>query len=120
MRSVCDKFGALLIMDEVMCGLGRTGTYHAWQHPDIGVAPDMQMIGKTLGGGYMPIAGVLIGKKVASAMVENNGLVITLAGPWPLSSALQGFHPWLDVRKSSGGMCRSVGRTADHPRRRAG
>ena len=61
---------------------GYVSTYHAWQHPDIGVAPDIQMIGKTLGGGYMPIAGVLIGKKVASAMVENNGLVITLAGPW--------------------------------------
>lgn len=82
MRKVCDKFGALLIMDEVMCGLGRTGTFHSWQHPDIGVAPDIQTIGKTLGGGYVPIAGVLIGKKVASAMLENNGQVITLVpGP---------------------------------------
>ena len=68
MKEVCQKYGALLILDEVMCGLGRTGTYHAWQHPDIGVTPDIQTVGKTLGGCCVPIAALLIGAKVADSM----------------------------------------------------
>ncbi|KAK5705817.1 hypothetical protein LTR17_021328 [Elasticomyces elasticus] len=70
MKQVCDKYGALLMLDEVMCGLGRTGTYHAWQHPEIGVTPDLQTVGKTLAGGYVPIAALLIGTKVAKSMEE--------------------------------------------------
>ncbi|EGY18890.1 2,2-dialkylglycine decarboxylase [Verticillium dahliae VdLs.17] len=50
MKAVCEKYGALLILVEVMCGMGRTGTLHAWQ--DEGVVPDLQTIGKGLGGGY--------------------------------------------------------------------
>lgn len=61
-REVCDRYGALLIMDEVMCGMGRTGTLHAWEQE--GVAPDIQTIGKCLGGGYQPIAVVLASHKV--------------------------------------------------------
>ena len=44
MKAVCDKYGALLILDEIMCGMGRTGTAHAWQQE--GVIPDIQTIGK--------------------------------------------------------------------------
>ncbi|KZF23982.1 aminotransferase [Xylona heveae TC161] len=69
-KSVCDKYGALLIMDEVMCGMGRTGTLHAWQQED-GVVPDIQTIGKGLGAGYMPIAAVMANQKVVDAF--NNG-----------------------------------------------
>lgn len=62
-REVCDKYGALLIFDEVMCGMGRCGTLHAWQ--SLGsVVPDLQSIGKGLGGGYQPISAVLVGPKV--------------------------------------------------------
>lgn len=50
MRAVCDKHGALLILDEIMSGMGRTGTIHAWEQE--GVIPDIQTIGKGLGGGY--------------------------------------------------------------------
>ncbi|KAI0600940.1 exocyst complex protein exo70 [Biscogniauxia sp. FL1348] len=71
MRSVCDKHGALLILDEVMCGMGRTGKMHAWEHEKI--APDLQTIGKCLGGGYQPIAGVLIGRKVVDALTRGSG-----------------------------------------------
>ncbi|KAI5921679.1 exocyst complex protein exo70 [Camillea tinctor] len=71
MKSVCDKHGALLILDEVMCGMGRTGKMHAWEHD--GVAPDLQTIGKCLGGGYQPIAGVLIGSKVVDALTQGSG-----------------------------------------------
>jgi adenosylmethionine-8-amino-7-oxononanoate aminotransferase len=70
MKQVCERHGALLVMDEVMCGLGRSGTYHAWQHSEIGFAPDLQAVGKTLAGGYMPVASLLIGQKVARSMEE--------------------------------------------------
>ncbi|KAJ5015403.1 putative aminotransferase [Colletotrichum sp. SAR 10_99] len=54
MKNVCDKYGALLIFDEVMSGMGRCGTLHAWQHE--GVTPDIQTMAKGLGGGYAPVA----------------------------------------------------------------
>ena len=57
-REICDRHGALLILDEVMCGMGRTGTMHAWEQE--GVAPDIEVIAKGLGGGYQPIGGILI------------------------------------------------------------
>jgi adenosylmethionine-8-amino-7-oxononanoate aminotransferase len=66
MKSVCDKYGALLILDEVMCGMGRCGTMHAWMEE--GVAPDLQTIGKGLGGGYAPVAGLLLGHKVVDVL----------------------------------------------------
>ncbi|KAF4962153.1 hypothetical protein FSARC_9727 [Fusarium sarcochroum] len=63
LRQLCDKHGALLIFDEVMCGMGRVGTLHAWQ--SLGdSAPDLQTIGKGLGAGYQPISAVLVGSKV--------------------------------------------------------
>lgn len=70
-RAVCDKFGALLILDEVMCGMGRTGTLHAWEQE--GVVPDIQTIGKALGGGYQPIAGILINRRIIDALATGSG-----------------------------------------------
>lgn len=71
MREVCHKHGALFILDEVMSGMGRCGTLHAWQHE--GVVPDLQTLGKGLGGGYQPIAAVLISPKVVSALLNGSG-----------------------------------------------
>lgn len=71
MKAVCDKYGALLIFDEVMCGMGRSGTVHAWEQE--GVVPDMQTIGKGLGGGYAAIAGILVGKRVVRALEKGTG-----------------------------------------------
>ncbi|TAQ87748.1 hypothetical protein B7494_g3903 [Chlorociboria aeruginascens] len=71
MRDVCHKHEALFILDEVMCGMGRTGTLHAWQAED--VAPDLQTIGKGLGGGYQAIAAVLITKKVVNGLLDGSG-----------------------------------------------
>lgn len=65
-QSVCRKYGALLILDEVMCGMGRTGQAHAWQHE--GIVPDIQTVGKGLGGGYQPVAGVLIQRDIVEAL----------------------------------------------------
>lgn len=70
MKAVCDRYGALLIMDEVMSGMGRLGTLHAWEDED--VVPDIQTIGKGLGGGYQPIAGVLINRKVSEALEKGS------------------------------------------------
>ena len=65
-QAVCHKHGALLILDEVMCGMGRTGTLHAWQQE--GVVPDIQTIGKALAGGYQSVAGVLASRRVVDAL----------------------------------------------------
>ena len=74
MKAVCDKYGALFIMDEIMSGMGRSGTLHAWQ--DLDVIPDLQTIGKGLGGGFVPIAGVLIGQKVIDALDKGTGAFV--------------------------------------------
>jgi adenosylmethionine-8-amino-7-oxononanoate aminotransferase len=71
MRAVCDKYGALFVLDEIMSGMGRCGTLHAWQQED--VVPDIQTIGKGLGGGYAPIAGLLINSKVVDVLSGGTG-----------------------------------------------
>ncbi|RYP83313.1 hypothetical protein DL770_005409 [Monosporascus sp. CRB-9-2] len=63
-RQLCDKYGILLILDEVMCGSGRTGTYFAFEQEGQGVYPDLITLGKGLGGGYAPMGAVLAHEKV--------------------------------------------------------
>ncbi|MBA4326843.1 MAG: aspartate aminotransferase family protein [Polaromonas sp.] len=70
-REVCDRYGVLLILDEVMCGMGRTGTLHACDFE--GVVPDIMAIAKGLGGGYQPIGAVLAQQKIVSAMSSGSG-----------------------------------------------
>ncbi len=70
-REICDRHGALLILDEVMCGMGRTGTMHAWEQE--GVTPDLQIVAKGLGGGYQPIGGVLINRRIVEAINAGSG-----------------------------------------------
>ena len=70
-RAICDRYGALLILDEVMCGMGRTGTMHAWQQK--GISPDIQVVAKGLGGGYQPIGGILIGDRIVRALADGSG-----------------------------------------------
>ncbi|KAH7312766.1 pyridoxal phosphate-dependent transferase [Stachybotrys elegans] len=66
-RRVCDEHGVLLILDEIMCGSGRTGTYFAFEQ-DGDVRPDLVTLGKGLGGGYAPIAGVLAHQRVVETL----------------------------------------------------
>ncbi|KAK7020208.1 hypothetical protein VNI00_017821 [Paramarasmius palmivorus] len=68
MKEVCHKYGALFILDEVMSGMGRMGTLHAWQSFGDGEAPDIQAVAKGLGGGYASIGAVLLSKKVADGI----------------------------------------------------
>ena len=70
-REVCDRHGVLLILDEVMCGMGRTGSLHACQQE--GVTPDLLVIAKGLGGGYQPIGAVLAQGRVVDAMSRGSG-----------------------------------------------
>jgi adenosylmethionine-8-amino-7-oxononanoate aminotransferase len=70
-KAVCDKYGALLIFDEVMSGMGRTGTMHAWQQEE--VVPDIQTIGKGLGAGYCPVAGLLIKHRIVRVLEKGSG-----------------------------------------------
>jgi len=70
-REVCDRHGVLLILDEVMCGMGRTGTLHACEQE--GVVPDLIAIAKGLGGGYQPIGAVLAQRRIVDAMSHGSG-----------------------------------------------
>ncbi len=70
-REVCDRHGVLLILDEVMCGMGRTGSLHACEQE--GVVPDLLVIAKGLGGGYQPIGAVLAQRKIVEAMSAGSG-----------------------------------------------
>src|SRR5438477_8447913 len=70
-REICNRHGALLIFDEVMCGMGRTGTLHAWEQE--GVSPDIQAIAKGLGGGYQPIGAMLATARVVDTIRDGSG-----------------------------------------------
>jgi adenosylmethionine-8-amino-7-oxononanoate aminotransferase len=71
-RETCDRHGILLIADEVMCGMGRTGTLHALEQE--GIAPDLMTIAKGLGGGYQPVGAVLASTKVVDAIKRGSGM----------------------------------------------
>jgi adenosylmethionine-8-amino-7-oxononanoate aminotransferase len=70
-RAICDRHGVLLILDEVMCGMGRTGTLHACEQD--GIAPDLLAIAKGLGGGYQPVGAVLLGKRIFETFSQGSG-----------------------------------------------
>src|SRR5438552_2183116 len=71
-REICDRHGILLVLDEVMCGMGRTGTLHACEQE--GVTPDILAIAKGLGGGYQPIGAVLASSRIVEAMRSGSGM----------------------------------------------
>ena len=70
-REICDRHGVLLIFDEVMCGMGRTGHLFACQED--GVAPDLLVIAKGLGAGYQPIGAVLVDARIYAAIRDGSG-----------------------------------------------
>jgi adenosylmethionine-8-amino-7-oxononanoate aminotransferase len=90
-RGICDRHGALLILDEVMCGMGRTGTTHAWEQE--GIAPDIQAIAKGLGGGYQPIGAMLAHGRIIDTIRSGSGAFqhghTYLAHPMACAAALE-------------------------------
>jgi acetylornithine/succinyldiaminopimelate/putrescine aminotransferase len=86
LRSLADQYDALLIFDEVQCGVGRTG--HLWAYQGLGVEPDILTAAKPLAGG-LPIGAILMRQKVANAMHKGDhgstfagGLVVTRAAEY--------------------------------------
>jgi acetylornithine/N-succinyldiaminopimelate aminotransferase len=84
LRELCDAHDALLIFDEVQCGLGRTG--HLWAHEATGVTPDIMTLAKPLGGG-LPIGATLMTQKVADAIQAGDHGSTFAAGPLVCAAA---------------------------------
>jgi len=70
-REICDRHGVLLILDEVMCGMGRWGTL--WTFEQEGIVPDLVAVAKGLGAGYQPIGALLVSKKISDAVIGGSG-----------------------------------------------
>ena len=70
-REICDQYGVMLILDEVMCGMGRTGHLFACDHDN--VAPDIMCIAKGLGAGYQPIGAMLCSGRIFNAIRDGSG-----------------------------------------------
>ena len=87
LRQICDKYGVLLIADEVICGFGRTGKMFAVEHWD--VEPDIMTVAKGIISSYLPLAATIVRREIADAFAgENNQLrhVLTFSGH-PVSAA---------------------------------
>jgi hypothetical protein len=70
-REVCDRYGVLLILDEVMCGMGRCGTL--WTFEQEGIVPDLVAVAKGLGAGYQPIGALMVSKEIADTIQRGSG-----------------------------------------------
>jgi putrescine aminotransferase len=84
-RAICDKWGILLIADEVQTGMGRTGKLWGMEHS--GVAPDIMTMGKALGGAVIPIGNFIATEEVFSTMYENPYIHTTTFGGNPMATA---------------------------------
>ena len=78
LRAACDRYGALLVFDEIQCGMGRTGTLWGYEHS--GVTPDMMTLAKALGGG-LPIGATLLTDRVAAVMAPGDHGSTFAGGP---------------------------------------
>ncbi len=70
-REICDHYGVLLILDEIMCGMGRTGTLHACEQE--GISGDLQTVAKGITAGYMPMGAVFIKRGIAEVIEKGSG-----------------------------------------------
>jgi acetylornithine aminotransferase/acetylornithine/N-succinyldiaminopimelate aminotransferase len=85
-RALCDKYDALLILDEIQCGMGRTGKYFAYQH--YGVQPDLVTLAKSLAAGY-PLGAILGGARVAGSLQPGEHGTTFGGGPLACRLALE-------------------------------
>jgi putrescine aminotransferase len=70
-QRICDRYGLLLVSDEVICGFGRTGQWFGCEH--FGTRPDLMTMAKALSSGYLPIGGVMVGERVAQRLIDSGG-----------------------------------------------
>ncbi len=70
-QRICDKYGILLIADEVICGFGRLGTWFGSEY--FGIKPDLMTFAKGVTSGYVPLGGVLVGDRIANVLIESGG-----------------------------------------------
>ena len=123
-REICDRHGILLILDEVMCGMGRTGTLHACEQD--GVAPDLMAIAKGMGGGFAPIGALLIAGKVFAAVADGSGALqhshtymghpLACAASLAVQQVIRRDDLLANVRKQGAHLARRLGeRFGNHP-----
>ncbi|HEY7201046.1 MAG TPA: aminotransferase class III-fold pyridoxal phosphate-dependent enzyme [Candidatus Dormibacteraeota bacterium] len=98
LREICDRHDVLLIADEVMTGVGRCGAFLAMERWD--TVPDLVALGKGLGAGYVPVAGVLAGRRVVDAIAAGSGQIFTghTHSANPLAAAVAGTVVDITVR----------------------
>jgi putrescine---pyruvate transaminase len=70
-QRICDKYGVLVVADEVICGFGRTGNW--WGCETLGFKPDLMTFAKGVTSGYIPLGGVMVGDRIADVMIEQGG-----------------------------------------------
>lgn len=70
-REICDRYGILLILDEVMCGIGRTGSLFAFEQD--GIVPDLVVMAKGLGAGYQPIGALMVDSRIYQVIRDGTG-----------------------------------------------
>ena len=70
-QRICDKYGVLLVSDEVICGFGRTGNWFGCE--TLGYRPDLMTFAKGVTSGYIPLGGVLVGERIARVLIELGG-----------------------------------------------
>jgi putrescine aminotransferase len=70
-QRICDKYGILLVSDEVICGFGRTGNW--WGCETLGFRPDLMTFAKGVTSGYIPLGGVMVGERVARVLIDQGG-----------------------------------------------
>jgi putrescine aminotransferase len=70
-QRICDKYGVLLVSDEVICGFGRTGHWFGCER--FGMKPDLMTIAKGVTSGYIPLGGVMVGDRIAKVLIEQGG-----------------------------------------------
>ncbi len=70
-QRICDKYGILLVSDEVICGFGRTGRWFGCE--TMGTRPDLMTFAKGVTSGYVPLGGVMVGERVAKVLIEQGG-----------------------------------------------
>jgi len=97
-REICDHYGVLLILDEVMCGMGRTGTLFASEQED--VRPDIVLVAKGLGAGYQPIGAMLCTGKIFDAFKAGSGF-------------FQHGHTYMGHATAAAGSCAVLDRLVD-------